>query len=818
MSWTTKPQTTRLKTMLRTVTVVLAATVVMAVTASGQDDDLAVAVEQTRQNVSELAETIRLQPENAQLWAHWFTQRTMLHHLEARLMGRELDAADATEAERQSKERLAAWFASWEEEFPANPALSLLRLQILEPVELQIPGLEALATRFPHHLPIAERLISAYTTRGERQRAIAAATEFLAHNPEQPQAYAMLHRHYLEMNDEENLDALIDAWLRHLPGDFDANVLWLQRQRPYLAPEEMPAVHRQITARLRGDERARWCAYLGQNDSSVAAAVDCFTVALPELDTEAPIFESSLTRYADALRRSGDESAFTQVFSRLPAERRVEIHQRMVQNLVRERHCAEAAALLAEVADPGRALAGTGAVLDRCLGDAAFRQRTVEAVAGAASQDVLGILGQATPDWPVEGLEAALEQRRATAEEHFRWLDVLYEKSGQDGKRLALLERWHQDFPAADSARTRELAELYLLADRPEDAVRVLEEHLSHSDGARAFTLAEDLTAIYHHLGRNDAASELAQRLFAGDDEERGYGALLLARLAFAAQKLEKARDFYEIFYRETSVNHWRQAEDFQVLLLELDDRDALVRHLERQWQARLEVHQGDGRDRDEWVGDKLLELGLAEKALDLYRRRIVGGSAPAALLQKTAELAEGLGEWDQALAIREELLERSPSDPRAWGQLAEHFLVRGEVERAFAVLDEAFDRLPRPDAKLWHLWVSAVLSVERGSTRIPAPQLLEAIEVLRQAVEVFDARVYDRGLLYARLTRLYHHLGLQASEELAAGNAETAEASSEAPGTSSRDVTGIPSGEDKAAAADLLARADELNSGVAGL
>ena len=724
-------------------------------------DELRTIAEQHRQQLAQLAEDIRQSPEDSHLWSRWFTQRTILQNFDSTLQGEDRQTMDPAVLEQQKKAYLEAWFERWQVEYPDSGALALLRLSMLAGSDEILPGLIDLSNRFPEHSEIAGRLMRMHVSRGSLTEATAVAEAFLARNPKNPDGYRLVREMYSRAGRHQDIIELADAWILAHPHDPDPYFLWWRYHKESLDPESRDRRARQISAQLRGHDKAMWCGQIGRDLAE--AVIECYTNALAQIDETAPSFVQTLTAYTNFLKDAGHPAAFESAFAQLPADRQEFIRGRIAIDLISNRRCDEALGIVRASAEPGGVLAAASRHLPYCFDNAAFRQATLETLRRSTPEQASRILAQIDPSWPIEEVEAILhEWTEVSSRDRFKTLAVVYQAAGAVEKQIALFEKWLQEDPAPSSQHVQDLAELYLQKGEPAKAIAATERFIQNHPNRASFPLIEHLVALHTAQGQPDRAAEWSERLFAETGERRGLGALLLARLAFARGALEEAMDFYNIFFEETPVDDWHRASGYPNLLLGLGDVASIERHYERQWQALNEKRQGSGLSREEWVGDQLKELSFQARAMDLYERAIEAEGGSDMLLVKAAGLAEELEAWDRALALRQEILKRAPNDPESWRQLAKHHLDRGQIATAFDVMDKAFDRLAEPDLELWNLWADAILGIDAQNSTLSETVLRNAIEILQQAIEVFDERVYSRTLLKHRLTQLYRHLELE--------------------------------------------------------
>ena len=268
-------------------------------------------------------------------------------------------------------------------------------------------------------------------------------------------------------------------------------------------------------------------------------------------------------------------------------------------------------------------------------------------------------------------------------------LDLVYEASGDRGKRLELLRRWRRDNPSSFSGdQATELASGLVEQGKDAEAITMLEEYVDRGLGPEGI---EALWALYLGSKGADRAERFAEDLIASDDDYRaGLGHQLAARSALERGDFAGAERHYWKALEGTAPPPGAEVELLATIAL-AGDSARLEPAAQRICQK---AKPAQDLDQVSACAAKLLtRAGQGEAASRFLEAQSSNLPSDLESLRSLASTAEAAGKSDVVERTRRRILELDPKDGNNWAGLGLFLEKQGRAEEVVDLLD----RVARP-------------------------------------------------------------------------------------------------------------------------
>lgn len=662
-------------------------------------------LERMHARVDELREQVRPDVAQPALWQE-------LIQLRYQLWGFERRQAGETPTDEAGQEYLGSLVGEWLTAQPDSPDAHLYAVQLNPDPEGRMPDLLDLTDRYPQSEAVHHAALWALRQEGDTARMQGLVEAFLQRNPDSSFAFESAYRFYDDLGQAERGEQLLAEWLASRPGDPAALGALLSRDRMRgTVDEHLPAYAIAVERVEPSQAGVAWCRRLG---GEVLAELQelglrCLRRLVGEgLDAETEI--AAAVGVTSILTRAGRENEARPLLELLPAEQQARVLGSVAVERAADGDCASAMVALRQLPQQvPRAEGGSiGSVYASCAGDPVIR-RELEATAadfdGATLRSFLSSQYE-EPEDVASLVGLSVRRLEAAPDDGSLWyaVDALLAKWGTADDRLAFLERWLELAP--DHLRHQgleRLVETLTGSGRVDEAIERYETELASSGFPDDPYRLARLGRLYLDAGRLDSAETMAVRILevAEEEDERRLAAhRLLAEIAWSSGDTSAAYEHLREVVRRSSADEPETLAQYALLAGELDRLGEVAESLERRWQT-LHVAQGVGGRKEEWVADRLAEVGLLAESLT-YLERVVGeGPADKYLWQKVGRVAAQLGEPERAEEAWRMVLALDPRDGNPYWELARLEGAKGDLRGARAIARRGLEVSTRPPAGL---------------------------------------------------------------------------------------------------------------------
>jgi TPR repeat protein len=702
--------------------------------------------------------------------------------------------------------------ARWQRLRPESGGPDLLRaLQIRDPAEKRA-AVVALLDRHPDEPLVVWQATNELRQAGETRRATEELESFLARDPSRPLAYRFLAQD--ARDNETRLAEVLERWARAVPSDPEMALHWLQSSLPRREPEATARMLDDLFAGgPAGEAGLRACLQVARMPDTGYAARARGCVARFAGDPEAParLSEDATSALVGFAAADGDWSALLAALDALEPADRVRALVSAAGRLDAPDRCVERLDLLtvaAEALGEDGNYRSASTVLLGCARLPAARElfldllrrapaSRVADVLGAWTSRVNGVLRGELPAGAAAVLEGRLEQEPPSSE-LLGALDLVYELTGEDGRRFELLRRWHRLDP--ESLRREHVAALaHGLADRgePEAGMELLEARLESRFEPE---VVDALWLLYVEGDHQERAERFAADLMArGEPWRDRVGHLLAARSALVRENLAAAEAHYWKFLEEGAAGRAVAVELLAAISWHGDTErlEPTARRICEETALAGEADEVPG-----CAADLLTRAGRADAATGLLAARAADLPEDVESLRELARTAQAAGEAEVAERALRQALELDPRSEESWTGLGRFLEEQGRAEEVAELLERSRERFSPPPSYLYR-------SAGRALTAAGEPG--RAIEVLTEARGTLpdgEGGDWSRGWIDHELREAYRVLGQQSG----AAPATLAPASSPAFATSQ--APDVPA---TATAAEVRGAANALYSGEGG-
>ncbi len=607
----------------------------------------------------------------------------------------------------------------------------LSREQLIEAVE-----------RSPHSTEAVMALAIDLARTGDLEARRQLLEDFLARNPDNPEAYRLLAGAY---GWEGRGREIVEAWRSRFPGDPRAVRASLESQLPGKDPDEArrlaSAAVDAVAASPGAETVCEALEYLA-NGAVLAESADCYLRVLRKADGET--VGRVAAGYARVAARRGDCSGLQAALSALPADRRTAARISVGSALAADGQCDEAVAVFREVRGERQEDGSVDFALTYCEGEPAARRLFLDRLAAAPAERVEGMVITGLKLARPEEIEPVLLARlKKEPGEAGLWaaVDSLYGKAGLDAKRLAHLQAWLEADPVYHgTSRHAALADLLVQAGRPGEAIAVLQAAIRQEDGARDEVLQDKLGLLLLEAGRFAEAESLA------GDTDAAWAHRLRAHTALARRQIDEALAEYRRYFAEAGVWYPDAADEVGTVLIGLGREKEVSRVLEELLDAASAGGAAVG-PREETLAETLDRLGLEEDALAAYERALEKAPADVRLQEALARVAEKADRPERTEQALRQLVALAPESSVRWMSLAEHQRRQGHPDLAMATIEEGIRAVGRaaPD-----------LQITLARSYLDRKEPVPAIRILREVMEGNP----ENGVAAEELSRAYRMLG----------------------------------------------------------
>jgi tetratricopeptide (TPR) repeat protein len=649
---------------------------------------LAEHAEQIRQARAQLAQ----RPGDAGLWRNLAEMERWQAQMEARLAMSEGATVNPADSSRAAVERVCQ---EWMRAAPEDAGPWLLLAQWQPTPQEKSAMVAAAAERFPRSAEAVEALSADLRGRGEMDARSRLLEDFLARNPDNPDAYRLLLGNYSGQGNAARAKEVLERWYTQFPEDARAASSWLGAVLPDKDPDEARRLVAEALPRIAKSPEAESVCQLLESAAAgqlLPQAAECYARVLAGGTGDTAHLAQG---YARVAARLGDPERVDAALSSLPPTEKTIALLSVGSSLASAGRCDEAIRILRDVKRfPAHSAAGSvTSSLRVCAGSPAAQQLYLERLATAPPDEMPGMVLTGEKLAPPEQVEPVLLAR--LRESPSTWelqeaADQLYTKAGWTDKRIAHLTSWIRIDPAASRGMKRQmdLAGLLAQAGREEEAIAVLETAARSEGGAHDRLVLGRLVSLLLDADRIDEAAGLAGRLAgSADAAEAAWGSLFQARIAVVrghqAEALAGFRRFFDAMPAEEEGY-----EEYMDLLAATHRETEIPRFLERRFDAQAATGQPIG-NRDERVAEKLHDLGMHLESLAYLERALAKAPDNAELLHKIARTAQDANRPERAEEAIRKLLALAPQTSSSWLNLADFQRRSGQPDRAIATVQE---------------------------------------------------------------------------------------------------------------------------------
>jgi tetratricopeptide (TPR) repeat protein len=717
--------------------------------AAAQEPDIRSVLKENAEQIRKVREQLAARPSDSRAWTALVEMERWRAVYENVLAAQETGApaANGDDAARAAVERVCQ---EWRRAAPddAGPLLALAPW-LRTPEERSALIAEAVE-RFPRSAEAVEARAMDLARTGEHEARRQLLEDFLARNPDNPEAYRLLAGSY---GWEGRGREVVEAWRSRFPGDPRAVRAALEAQLPGKDPDEarrLAAAAVEAVATSPGAESVCEALEHLADGAVLPESSDCYLRVLKNAEGDA--VGRAAAGYARVAALRGDRSGLQAALSALPASRRTAARVSVGSALAAHGECDEAVAVLREVRGDRSEDGSVDFALSYCAESPAARRLFLDRLAAAPADRIEGMVTTGAKLARPEEIEPVLLARlRREPGQAGLWqaVDRLYEKAGLREQRLAHLQAWLEADPVYHgTARHAALADLLLRAGRPEEAIASLQAVSRQEGAARDVVLQEKLGLLLLAAGRFAEAEALADRFLsqAGEAPDAPWAHRFRARAALARNRPEEALAAYRRFFEEANAWYPDAAGEVGTVLIGLGREKEVPRTLEELMDAASANGVALGR-RAELLAETLDRLGLETEALAAYERALEKAPADARLQDAVARVAEEAGHPERVEQALRALVALAPENPVRWSSLADWQRRQGRPDLAIATIEEGLRAVGRPAPDLQMTLARAYLDRKE-----PGP----AIRILREMIE----RNPQDGTADEELSRAYRMLG----------------------------------------------------------
>jgi tetratricopeptide (TPR) repeat protein len=723
----------------RRAAVLVSLTLILATGSGAQDqpppEDPAARLRQTLAEHGEQIRQVRAQlaqkPQDGGLWRNLVEMERWQAQLAANLAMAEGAAAESPAASsRAAVERVCQ---EWMRAAPDDAGPWLLLAQWQPTPQEKSAMIAAAAEKFPRSAEAVEALSADLRGRGEMDARSRLLEDFLARNPDNPEAYRLLLGNYSGQGNAARAKELLERWHSQFPGDARAALAWLAAELPDKDPDEARRIVADVLPQIeKAPEAVSVCQLLEglAGGKLLPQAAECYARALAGGAGSTPQLAQG---YARVAARLGDPERLDAALSPLPPTERTLALLSVGGSLANAGQCDEAVRILRDVKRfPAHSAASSvTSSLRPCAGSPAAQQLFLERLAVAPPDEMPGMILTGEKLAPPEQVEPVLLAR--LRESPSTWelqeaVDQLYAKAGWTDKRIAHLTSWLRIDPAAGRGTKRQvdLADLLVQKNRADEAIPVLETVVRRQDGSHDRFILGRLVTLLLEEGRIDEASELAGRLArSADAAEAAWGSLFQARVALARGRQPEALAGFRRFFDAMPAEE-EGYEEYMDLLVATHREAEIPQFLERRFDAEAAAGPAIG-NRDERVAEKLHDLGMHLESLAYLERALSKAPDNAELLHKIAHIAQDANRPERAEEAIRKLLTLDPKSSFSWLNLADFQLRHGQPDRAIATVQEGVRTIGKD---------SPDFQFELAKCWLDKKQPDRAIPLLRQVIE----------------------------------------------------------------------------------
>jgi TPR repeat protein len=756
-------------------------------------------VQEIEKKVAELRAHLHAHPETPQGWGMLTMTEVMLlrTRMFAEANGAEPDQALLAEKQRAIVLRVRE---EWKAALPNDPTPYLQEMNESVPPAQRDDFVMSLRGRFPDDRGLLQRAVDILIKRDQGAQAEALVMAALAQHPDDSSFWRYAVSFFGQRNNEAKVRALTESWIERMPGDSGALEAFLNSGILERDPETSHARLERMLAMPPFDAaRVNQCRLLLQRDTGRYRDLAERCLAEAERKAEAPSVRASAgaASVAASARPGSADDLARALAAMAPAERPAAVMQ--AASALPEGACTQRTAFIRLLPWDGTAAGGppqsAASTLSGCERDPAAREFFLQLIASAPLDQLTSVLSYWFPrvngvfrdPGPLGARLVETVEGRAHREPGARGmreaLAAVYEMTGEDERRAALLEAWLQEEPQGPNAE-----QVAWLATYQENQDDDSEGPSSSAGGEKAL----DTLRASWKAGNTRALDALSERLL-----ERGRSADLEALSAELAAR------------QDSDSTAWAHLLEARALLAtgKTPVSDRVLAEYEAYLHGLASPLKDAAREYVAVVGGRRgLEAATAAAAAvcehESVRLNTTGSACSAEFLAELGASSAGLG-------VLEEAAGRSPNDIPAQLRYAQAASASGRDDAARAVyrrilaLDPestaAFSGLARIAER--HNALGDAEALVRESARLPGgtPSDVSIVEVhlLRKAGQA------RRAVLLLEELRRRNPSNWQLDEELLEARAELAH---EAPPPAAVAAPAIAGHPQKPTAAELAA------------